>query len=128
MKKIIILAIAFLIASPGLFAQTKAGKIDTTRHTIFYSSFANVKGNSPSLSSKEQMKMELVKISHGTLGVNVTNTYADVCPSCLALSKLSPKEKMKAQVVGIYKCSQYYDNAGTVKCRICGMRMNPRNS
>jgi len=37
MKKIFILALAFLINSPALFAQEKAGKQDTTQHTVYYS-------------------------------------------------------------------------------------------
>ena len=124
MKKIIIIAAVILINSPALFAQWKAGKKDTTRHATFYSSITDTKNTS--LSSKERMKMEVVKLAPVSMGVDATNNYPDVCPSCFALSKLSPKEKMKAQVVGIYKCSQYYGNAGTVKCSLCGMRMIPK--
>ena len=37
MKKIIILAIAILINSTAIFAQTKAGRVDTTKHATYYS-------------------------------------------------------------------------------------------
>ena len=117
---------ALTILSISVFAQEKAGKKDTARHATFSSSLTDTKNLA--LSGKEQMKMEVIKISQASIGVNVANKDQEVCPSCLAFSRLSPKEKMKAQVVGIYKCSTYYDSTGTVKCRLCGMCMTSKNS
>ena len=73
MKKLIQIVIVFLISSGGAFAQIKAGKVDTTSHTSFYScpKHPEVKNHVPGkcskcgmnldLSSKQQMKASQVK-------------------------------------------------------------------
>ena len=36
MKKLILMAVVLLMTTTGLLAQTKAGKVDTTKHTTLY--------------------------------------------------------------------------------------------
>jgi putative DNA topoisomerase len=105
MKKLIIIAVAFLIASPAIFAQTKAGKIDNTTHATLYacpvhsSVIINILGKCPlcgmdlNLSQKEQIKTQVVKGYSCPL-------YADIVTNNEERNlNLSLKEKMKMEVV-----------------------------
>jgi hypothetical protein len=142
MKKII-MAFAVVIATVAVFAQ-KADNTSATNQSlspkelmkmqvvkirpdqigIKYYSLSTVKQNLP---QKELMKTQVAKITPASIRVEPANDPG-VCSSCLALSKLSSKEKMKAGVVGIYKCSMYYDVANTsiVKCPLCGMKLTAK--
>jgi hypothetical protein len=79
MKKLIVLIVA-IVASVTVFAQTKAGKIDNTKHPILYACPA-----------------------HSTV---VTNELGK-CPFCAMDLNLSPKEQIKTQVAKSYSCPLY---------------------
>ena len=130
MKKIIILAVAFLIVSPGLFAQWKAGKQDTTQRTVLYSCpthsnvIINNSGKCPcgmnlNLSQKEQMKAQ------------VTKTYtcpgnADIVSNSAGRNlNLSLKEKMKMEVVKLNNNTAHANvsNNNSEKCPKCGIEV-----
>lgn len=138
MKKIILtsaITIAIVIASAQVTSpnQTQSSKelmkmevvkIDPARANSY--ELATVINSS--LSQKEAMKANVVGNSFGVIQINNTNNTSD-CPSCLALSKLASKEQMKAQVIGLYKCSSDYNiiSNNTTKCRFCGMRLTAKN-
>jgi hypothetical protein len=119
MKKIIIAILALLIATPALFAQTKAGKKDTTQHATLYACpmHADVVGNQPgkcpkcgmdlSLSAKEQMKVEVTKNYTCPSHVAVTSHDPGKCPQCGKKLRLSPKEQMKAEVMRTNTCPMH---------------------
>jgi putative DNA topoisomerase len=105
MKKLIIIAVAFLIASPAVFAQTKAGRTDNSKHTTLYtcpvhsSVIINTLGKCPlcgmdlNLSQKEQIKTQVVKGYSCPL-------FADIVTNNAGRNlNLSLKEKMKMEVV-----------------------------
>ncbi len=75
---------------------------------------------SQNLSPKELMKTQSVKIVPGAVRVEPANNPG-TCPSCLALSKLFSKERMKARIAGIYKCGVYCEIAETdaINCAWC---------
>jgi len=79
MKKSIIFILASIISVIG-FSQTKAGRIDNTKHPVFYTCSEN----------STIITRELGK-----------------CPLCGMDLKLSPKEQVKAQVVKSYACPLY---------------------
>lgn len=134
MKKIIILTIAFFIASPALFSQSKAGKIDTTKHATFYTCpkhsdvISEKPGKCPkcgmelNLSSKEQMKARVTNNYNCPVHLDVTKHDPGKCPKCGRKLNLSPKEQMKAEVVKLYTCPMHpevaLDKDG--KCPKCG--------
>ena len=134
MKNIIILTIAFFIASPALFAQSKAGKTDTTKHATFYTCpkhsdvVSDKPGNCPTcgmelnLSGKEQMKAQVTKNYNCPVHVDVTKHDPGKCLKCGKKLNLSAKEQMKAQVVKLYTCPMHptvaLDKEG--KCPKCG--------
>jgi transcription initiation factor IIE alpha subunit len=134
MKKFIVLTIAFFIASTALFSQTKAGKVDTTKHTTLYSCpmhsevVSNKPGKCPkcgmdlNLSPKEQMKKEVTKNYTCPVHTEVTSHDPGKCPKCGKKLNLSPKEQMKAEVVKLYTCPMHpevaLDKEG--KCPKCG--------
>jgi hypothetical protein len=81
MKKLIIVTVAF-VASIPVFAQTKAGRTDNTKHPIV---------NACPL--------------HSTVIIN----DIDKCPFCGMDLNLSKKEQIKTQVVKAYSCPLYAD-------------------
>ncbi len=129
MKKIIILAVAFLMVSPGLFAQWKAGKQDTTRHTALYScqTHPNVitknSGKCPcgmnlNLSQKEQLKAQVTKTYTCPVNADVVSNKAG------RNLNLSLKEKMKMDVVKLNNNNPAHANVAinnSEKCPKCGM-------
>lgn len=137
MKKIIALTVAVFIASSGLLAQNKAGKIDTTQHTAFYtcSMHPDVSKHEPgkcpkcgmelNLSSKEEMKATQSKNYTCPIHVNVTSKDHGTCPKCGRKLALSAKEQMKAEVTKIYTCPMHpsvaLDKEGN--CPKCGMTL-----
>ena len=119
MKKIIILAALFLIASPALFAQDKAGKTDTTTHAAFYSCsmHPDVTSDKPgkcpkcgmdlSLSAKEEMKANVVKNYTCPIHLDVVSHDPGKCPKCGKKLNLSAKEQMKAETMKTYTCPMH---------------------
>lgn len=135
MKKIFILAAAFLISSPVLFAQGKGSKKDTTAGTAYYtcSMHPEVKSDKPgkcpkcgmdlNLSPKEQMKLSVTKSYACPIHTEVTSDKPGKCPKCGKSLALSPKEKMKAEAVKLYTCPMHADVKSDKpgKCPKCGM-------
>lgn len=123
MKQILFLTMTFLIASSSLFAQSKAGKADTTKHATFYSCpmHADVKSEKPGkcskcgmdlkLSGKEQMKTAVTKNYRCPVHVNEISHDPGKCPQCGRKLKLSAKEQMKAEVGKVYTCPMHPDVA-----------------
>jgi transcription initiation factor IIE alpha subunit len=133
MKQILFLTVAFLLTS-SLFAQTKAGKIDTTKHTTYYSCsmHPNIVMNKPGkcpkcgmdliLSKKEQLKADVTKGYRCPVHVDVSSHDQGKCPQCGKKLQLSGKEQMKAEVGKVYTCPMHpnvaLDKEG--KCPKCG--------
>ena len=136
MKKLSVLTLSLLI-SLCLFAQTKAGKTDITKHEVFYTCpmHSEVKeakeGKCPVcgmdlvISKKEQMKLDQNKQYHCPVHINMTSDIAGKCPQCGRPMNLSPKEKMKAEVMREFVCPMHPDviNGKGGKCPKCGMEM-----
>jgi transcription initiation factor IIE alpha subunit len=134
LKNVLILAIAFIIASPSLIAQSKAGKVDTTKHVEFYTCpmHKDVVSDKPgkctkcgmdlNLTPKEQMKRAVTKKYTCPVHIDVTSHDAGKCPKCGKKLNLSPKEQMKAETVKLYTCPMHpgvaLDKEG--KCPKCG--------
>jgi hypothetical protein len=139
MKKILILAIAFFIVSPGVFAQGKAGKIatpDTLHHKVYTCPMhpdvtSDKPGKCPicsmvlNVSNKEQMKMDVVKAYTCSLHSNVTSNKPGKCPDCGKKLTLSKKEQMKMEVMRLYTCPMHADETSDKpgKCPKCGMEL-----
>ena len=119
MKHLSILIIIFLSVSTGLFAQSKAGKSDTTAHTTFYScpKHPDVKRHEPGkcakcgmelgLSAKEQMKAGQSKSYICPVHSDVASHDPGQCPKCGKKMNLSAKEQMKSEVTKIYTCPMH---------------------
>lgn len=134
MKKIVALTVAVFIASSCLFAQTKAGKVDTTQHAAFYTCpnhpevVSHEPGNCPkcgmklNLSSKEQMKTGVTKNYVCPVHADVVSHDPGQCPKCGRKMSLSAKEQMKAEVAKVYTCPMHPDVALTKDgiCPKCG--------
>jgi transcription initiation factor IIE alpha subunit len=134
MRKIIALTVAVFIATTCLFAQTKAGKIDTSPKYSLYAcpTHPEVTGHKPGtcpkcgmafvLSSKEQMKAETVKNYTCPVHTDVTSHNPGQCPKCGKKMNLSGKEQMKAEVTKIYTCPMHPQVALTKDgvCPKCG--------
>ena len=122
MKKLVFLTLSLFITSTYIFAQ-KAGKVDTTKHTTFYScpTHPEVTGHKPgkclkcgmdlSLSTKEQMKAKEMKNYRCPVHLDITKHDPGKCPKCGKKLSLSPKEQMKAEVVKLYTCPMHPDVA-----------------
>jgi transcription initiation factor IIE alpha subunit len=137
MKKIIALTVALVIASSALFAQAKAGKVDTSAHTTYYScpTHPEVTGHTPGtcpkcgmtlqVSKKEQMKAEATKNYTCPVHADVSSHKPGQCPKCGKKLNLSAKEQMKAEVTKIYTCPMHpsvaLDKEGN--CPKCGMTL-----
>src|SRR5260221_9039739 len=135
MKKIIVLSIAILIASSGIFAQEKAGKKDTTHHSELYSyacsmhpNFISDKpgkcpkcGMDMTLSIKEQFKSEIAKIYTCPIHADVISTQPGKCPKCG--KNLTLKEQFKTEIAKLYFCPMHPDVTSSKpgKCPKCGM-------
>ena len=137
MKKIIILTVSFLVASSCVFAQTKAGKADTTQHATYYAcpSHPDVVNYEPgkcpkcgmelTLSPKEQIKASVSKNYACPVHLTVTSHDPGKCPKCGKKLNLSPKEQMKAEAVKLYTCPMHpevsLDKDGV--CPKCGKEL-----
>ena len=134
MKKLIIVFLSLLITSPVLFAQTKAGKLDTLQHTKLYAcpKHADVTSNQPGKcpkcgmaliqTTKEQMKEGVMKNYTCPVHQEVTKHDPGKCPICGKKLSLATKEQMKTEVMKIYTCPMHpeiaLDKDG--KCPKCG--------
>lgn len=140
MKKIIIAAISFLVISPAVFAQTKAGKKDTTQHTTYYTCpkhpdvVKTAPGKCPqcgmqlNLSDKEQMKTNATRSYSCPVHVEEKSHHPGKCPQCGKPLNLSPKEQMKAATVKIYTCPMHPEIALNKEgnCPKCGKRLTEK--
>jgi hypothetical protein len=107
-------------ASPKELMKMQEVKMMPVQRSSFHMTFVITDG----LSKKEQMKAETVKITMTGTTIEPANS-PDLCPSCLALCRLSAKEKMKAESAGIFKCPMINDTEAVQpgKCRYCGMSL-----
>ena len=134
MKKLVILIVALFITSTSIFAQSKAGKMDTTKHTPLYACpkhpeiTAHKPGKCPkcgmqlNLSPKEQMKASQLKNYTCPSHMEVVSHDPGKCPICGKKLNLSPKEQMKTELAKIYSCPMHPDVAldKEGKCPKCG--------
>jgi len=134
MKKLIVSVIALLLLTPAIFSQTKAGKVDTVKHTSLYAcpQHAQITSSKPgkcpicgmnlTLSGKEQMKAAITKNYSCPQHVEITSHDPGKCPKCGKRLAFSSKEQMKAGVVKLYTCPMHpevaLDKDG--KCPKCG--------
>jgi transcription initiation factor IIE alpha subunit len=133
MKKSFFLVLTLFLTSTCIFAQ-KAGRMDTVKHTTFYScpTHPDVTGHEPgkcpkcgmelNLSTKEQMKAKKMKTYTCPAHLDIVKHDAGKCPKCGKKLDLSPKEQMKAEVVKLYTCPMHpevaLDKEGN--CPNCG--------
>ena len=141
MKKLIIVAL-LLFGSGALIAQTKAGKVDTTKHVSYYACphHSDLMSTAPGkcarcgmelkLSSKQQMKAAEMKNYKCPVHLDIVSHDSTKCPKCGRKLELSPKEQMKANVTKVYTCVMHpeiaLDKEG--KCPKCGMKMVEKKS
>ena len=135
MKNLIVFTVLLLTVSSSVFAQTKAGKKDTTQHAIFYSCpmHPDVKsdkaGKCPkcgmdlTLSKKEQMKMEVTKNYTCPVHTDVVSNHPGKCSKCG--TKLVVDRRGSKQGKIVYTCGMHPDVASDEpgKCPICGMEL-----
>ena len=119
MKKIILIIVSFLVTTSCIFAQSKAGRVDTIQHASFYTCpehpgvVSSQQGKCPkcgmelNLSIKEQMNASISKNYTCPMHLTVTSHDPGKCPKCGKKSNLSPKEQMKAEVVKLYTCPMH---------------------
>jgi transcription initiation factor IIE alpha subunit len=140
MKKIMMLLIAALtISSVTVFAQEKAGKKDSTQHSVLYSCpmhpgvTSDKPGKCPqcgmdlSLSKKEEMKNQVTKTYTCPVHTEVVSAKPGKCPQCKKKLVLS-KEEMKMEVMKTYTCPMHPDVASDKpgKCPKCGMDLTEK--
>jgi len=142
MKKIFMAVAMGLLLSVSVSAQEKAGKKDTTQHTVMYTcpKHSDVVSNEPgkcpkcgmdlNLSAKEEMKMQVTKAYSCPIHKDVTSHDPGKCPQCGRKLNLSPKEQMKAEVTKIYTCPMHPDVSldKDGKCPKCGMALVEKKS
>jgi len=137
MKRIILSIMIIFAALPVCLAQSKAGKVDTTKHPTYYSCphHHNVVSKEPGkcpqcgmalvLSGKEQMKATTTKSYRCPVHVDVVAHDPGKCPQCGRKLHLSAKEQMKAEVGKVYTCPMHpqvaLDKEG--KCPKCGQAL-----
>ena len=137
MKNLILLGITFFGISQVLFAQTKAGKIDTEKHATYYTCpkhsdiISDKPGKCPkcgmdlSLSQKEQLKTKVTKSYTCPMHVDVVAHNPGKCPKCGRKLDLSPKEQMRTEAMKIYTCPMHPDVALNKEgvCPKCGKEL-----
>ena len=142
MKPLVFLTVAIFLSTPCIFAQTKAGKVDTTVHTTLYSCpmHSEVTGHEAGkcpkcgmelmLSTKEQMKAKEVKNYTCPMHADVTKHKPGQCPKCGKKLNLSPKEQMKAEVVKLYTCPMHPEVALDKEgyCPKCGKALEKKKN
>jgi rRNA maturation protein Nop10 len=132
MKKLIIIVVGFLISSPALFAQWKAGRQDNTKHAVLnvcpVHSTITIKepGKCPfcgmdlSLSQKEELKAQTAKTLTCPLNADIVNGKP---------ANLSLKEQMKWEVIKINsnRTPVNVTNNKTENCPKCGMALTKKS-
>lgn len=130
--KILMMAVLTILATT-LFAQTKAGRKDTTTHTVWYTCpmhntvAMKQPGNCPicgmklNLSKKEEMKMAVTKNYICPTHPEVVSDKPGVCSKCGTTLNLSPKEKAKLGFTCPMHPNVNSDKSG--KCPNCGMNL-----
>ena len=130
MKKLFALTVAVVIASAGLFAQNKAGKVDKSPKNALYACpmhpevTGHKAGTCPkcgmalSLSKKEEMKANELKNYTCPSHTDVTSHDPGKCPKCGKTLNLSDKEQMKAGVTKVYTCPMH-PNVALTKDGVC---------
>lgn len=129
----ILMMVALAIMSVSLFSQTKGGRVDTTKHIVWYTCpmhdtvAMKEPGNCPicgmklNLSKKEEMKMAQTKNYICPNHPDVVSDKPGVCSKCGMTLNLSIKEKAKLG----YTCPMHpnvkSDKDG--KCPNCGMQL-----
>ena len=123
MKNLFVLVLACFIAIPSLFSQIKAGKVDTIKHTTYYTCekhtdvVSDQAGKCPvcgmelTLSKKELLKTKVVKNYACPVHLDVVTHDPGKCPQCGRKLNLSSKEQMKAEVTKTYTCPMHPDVA-----------------
>ena len=141
MKHLIFTTVFLLITTLGVFAQTKAGKVDTTSHATVYScpKHPEVTKHQPgkcskcsmelSLSGKEQLKAAQVKNYTCSVHLEIATHTPGSCPKCGKKLHMSSKEQMKAEVTKLYTCPMHpevsLDKEGN--CPKCGKALVDKN-
>ena len=139
MKTIIIILIASF-STFTTFAQKDKGKITTFKPPMSQSNYScpmhhDVVSNRPgkctkcnmdlTLSKKEQMKKDVVKIYTCPMHTEVISNKSGKCPVCNSNLTLSKKEQMKIEVMKMYTCPMHGEvgvkNPGN--CPKCGMAL-----
>jgi uncharacterized paraquat-inducible protein A len=134
----ILLMVVFTILTVSLFAQTKGGRVDTSKHTVWYTCSMHdtvamkQPGNCPicgmklNLSKKEEMKMSITKNYVCPTHPSIVKEQPGVCPICGMSLNLSPKEKAKLG----YSCPMHPDVKSDKdgKCPKCGMALVEKKS
>jgi transcription initiation factor IIE alpha subunit len=134
MKHIILSFVIMLVAMPFCFAQSKAGKTDTTKHVTYYACphHPDMVSKEPGkcekcgmdlvLSNKQQMKAKVTKSYSCPVHTDVVSHDPGKCPQCGKKLHLSAKEQMKAEIGKVYTCPMHpqvaLDKEG--KCPKCG--------
>ena len=140
MKKYCLIIVA-LFFSFGVLAQNKAGKVDSTKHELFYSCpkhsdiTKHEAGKCPkcgmelNLSPKEINKANTVKNYTCPVHLDVTSNHAGKCSKCGRKLNLSAKEQMKSEVVKSFSCESHpevsMDKQG--KCPKCNKTLVEKN-
>jgi len=133
----VLMIAALTINSLSVLAQEKAGKKDTTQHTVLYACpmHPNVTGDKPgkctecgmdlSLSRKDEMKKQVTKTYTCPVHLDVISDKSGKCPQCGKKLSLSKKEQMKAEVMNMYCCSMHPDITSDKpgKCPECKMKL-----
>ena len=137
MKKIFVIVVLALVGYSVGFSQTKAGKVDTTRHAQYYSCpmHPDVASHQPgkcpecgmelNRAGKEQMKASISKSYTCPVHLDANSHNPGKCPKCGRKMNLSPKEQMKAEAVKLYTCPMHpevsLDKDGV--CPKCGKEL-----
>jgi transcription initiation factor IIE alpha subunit len=134
MKALLILSVTMLFVVNGVLAQSKAGKVDTTKKATYYTCpmhsdiVKHEPGKCPkcgmalTISTKEQIKSNTAKNYVCPVHVDVFSHDPGKCPKCGKKLNLSPKEQMKAEVGKVYTCPMHPQVALTKDgvCPKCG--------
>ena len=133
----LLLITAISLLTIPVTAQDKAGKKDTSSHTVFYSCpmHPDVMKNEPGtcskcgmqlqLSKKEAMKKDVVKNYSCPMHGQVTSEKPGKCSVCGMNLVLTGKEKKHAEIMDGFTCPMHpgvtSDSSGT--CPKCGMKL-----
>lgn len=130
--KLLTATAVFIAVSLSASAQEKAGKKDTTKHTVIYSGTTHTGSNQANgnccsnqqLSKKEQMKLQVTKRTKQPVHTVALTDNHRKCSECGMNRTMSAKEKMKVNVVNNYQCPmQSATGDKKEKCSKCDMAL-----